>query len=74
MLRVVAMLHFDGQMREFLVFAQQRAVFPGRLRLVGNHGDDGREFSRGHLPDMQVGHERIAIRLDRPANLVRQIG
>ena len=66
-----AMLCLDGDVNKFVVLAEQLAIGVRAFWLMRHDGDHRRKFSNSHLPDMQVGHERIAIALQRAANFVR---
>jgi len=41
---------------------------------MGDDWDDRGEFSSPDLPDVKIGHERIAIAFHRPPDFFRQIG
>lgn len=60
----VARLDFDGDVDEFLVDFQGGAVFISGTRMMRDDADDGSEFSRADLPDVQVGYFGVAIGLD----------
>ena len=68
------MVRLNGDVNQFVVSTQQSPVGLATFGLVRHHGDHCRIFSDADLPDMQIGHERIAIALDRVTNFVRQIG
>ena len=51
------MLRLDGDMNEFVVFAEQLAIGIRALWLVRHDRDHRRKFPDTHLPNMQVGHE-----------------
>jgi len=68
-----AVLRFNGDVNQFVVFSQQRPIRIAALRFVRHHGNHRRIFSGADLPDMQIGHHRIAIALHCAANFIRQI-
>ncbi len=41
---------------------------------MGADRNHGRKFSGADLPDVQIGHDRIAVALHGAANFARQIG
>ena len=67
-------LRLDGEVNQFFVLAQQFAICVGSFRLVRDDRDDGCKFPRAHLPDMEIGHDRVTVSLDRATNFLRQIG
>src|SRR5437667_8335253 len=69
-----AVLRLDGDVHEFVVLAKQRAIIIGRSRFVGDDRNNGGEFSNADLPNMEIGHDRVAIAFHRAAYFVRQIG
>jgi hypothetical protein len=52
-----AMLRLDGDVNEFVVFAEQLAIRIRALWLMRHDRDHRRKFSNAHLPNVQVGHE-----------------
>ena len=66
-------MSLDGHVHQLLVFPEQFTISIGRFRGMGHDGDDGREFPRAHLPDVEIADVRIAVAFHRAANLVRQI-
>src|SRR4026207_900763 len=58
-----AMLRLDRDVNQFVMSTQQRSIGLATLRFVRHHRDDRRVFSEADLPDVQIGHERIAITL-----------
>src|ERR1700748_123056 len=71
---VMAPLSLDGDMDQLFMFAKKSAIALGWLRLMSHYGDDRGELAAAYLPDMQIGHDRIAIAFDRAMNLVGEIG
>lgn len=69
-----AALDFNGDVDKLLVFAEQPPVRLHWFGGVGHDADDGGELARGHLPDVEIANPRIAIALDRAANLLWQVG
>ena len=68
-----AMVRLDCHVDQFVISPQQRSIRIAALRLVRHDRNHGGKFSDADLPDMQIGHDRIAIALHRTANFVRQI-
>ena len=68
-----AMVRLDRHVDKFAVSAQQRSIRIAALRFVRHDRNHGGKFSDADLPDMQIGHDRIAIALHRTANFFRQI-
>lgn len=70
---LVAVLDFNGDVNQFFAFTKQLSVGFHGFRVVSCDADDGGELARAHLPDMEAGHERIAVAFDRAADVVREI-
>ena len=71
---VVAVVRLDGDVNQFLMLCQERAVGVATFGSVGHDRDDGRKFPATHLPNVQIGHYGIAITLDSLPNHRREIG
>jgi len=53
----VAALDLDRGVNPLFVFAEQRPAGFHRLRVVRHDADNGGEFARAHLPNVQIGYE-----------------
>jgi hypothetical protein len=60
----MAGLSFNDDVNQFFVNLQPLPVFIGRFRMVRDNFDDGGEFIDPHLPDVQVGDQRITLVLN----------
>src|SRR3984893_6315157 len=67
------MLRLDRDVNQLFVFLQTLAIRFTRLRFVRYNRDDRSEFSNADLPDMEIGHDGIAVAVDCAANFFRQI-
>ena len=54
---LAAMLRLDSEMNQLFMLSKQLAVFIGSFGLMRNDRDDGGEFSRSYLPNVQIGYE-----------------
>ena len=70
-LMVVALLSLDREVDQLVMLAQKSAIGLTQLRFMSYDRNDRGEFSAADLPDMEIGHDRIAVALDRAANFVR---
>jgi hypothetical protein len=52
-----AMLRLDGDVNEFVVFAEQVAIGIRALWLMRHDRDHRSKFSDADLPNVQIGHE-----------------
>ena len=68
-----AKVRLNRDMNQFLMSPQQRPIGIAAPRFVRHNGDHCRIFSDADLPDMQIGHQRIAIALHGAPNFIRQI-
>ena len=70
----LAVLRLDRDVHQFVVVAEKRSIIIRRPRLVGDDRNNRGKFSGANLPDMEIGHDRIAVAFYRAPYLVRQIG
>ena len=68
-----AMVCLDCYVDQFVISAEQGSIRIAALRLMRHDRDHRSKFPDADLPDMQIGHDRIAIAFHRTANFVRQI-
>ena len=68
-----AMMRLDRHVDQFVVSAQKRSIRIAALRRMRDNRNHGGIVADADLPDMQIGHYRIAITLHGTANFVRQI-
>ena len=68
---VVAALSLDRDVDQLIMLAKEIAITLARLGLVRHDRNNRGKFAGAHLPDMQIGHDRITIAFDCSANFLR---